>query len=293
MDHNCNLRCDDHRSFLKIPDNQGAKLTQLVQCNRCDLVFEDPRPSQEEIEAFYTNTELWTNSTDAEGNPRSYVKELLAKQPVFQDVVTRIEKYKQRGHLLDIGCGPGLLETVLDSSRWKVLGIEMSEYIAEFGRNELSTNVVSGKFEQIDLPEHHFDTIVMKYVLDHMEEPFEALQKARKLIKPDGVLLIADLINIDSFCARYFGAGHRLIHPMHFTYFSPKTIKFHLERAGFQTIKIEYPYFQTPYFNFPNLKTLASRILERFINQYILRNNKVVYSMPFYGNMMDIWAIPK
>lgn len=288
----CDLRCSDHRPYLEILDNQGAARTTLVQCNRCDLVFEHPRPPQTEIQAFYDDTRLWTESTDAEGNQRSYVSELEAKKPLFRDLVKRIEKRKSGGLVLDVGCGPGLLELMLDRERWQVTGIELSEYIAAIGREQLNTNVISATLEEVALPAQHYDVIVLKYVLDHMEEPFAALRKVRELIKPDGLLVIADLINIESFAARFFRDGFRLIHPMHFTYFSPQTISYHLQRAGFSVTRIDYPFFRTPYFNLSNSGIFLSRTLTRLISRYVTRSNHKVFSPPFYGSMMDVWAVP-
>ena len=288
----CILRCGGFRPFLEIPRNQGMSTTTLVQCNYCNLVFENPRPIRTEIDALYKSKALWTNSQDAEGNPRSYVKELLQKKPIFRDLSLRVEKRKSEGRLLDIGCGPGLLETEMDPSRWQVTGVEMSEFISDFGAKQLGTHILNSTFEQVSLPHSHFDVVVMKYVLDHMEEPFEALKKVRTLIKPDGLLLVADLVNIDSFCARFFREGHRLFHPMHFTYFSPKTISQHLERAGFSVIKIEYPYFNTPYFTFKNLAAFALRVLQRGLQQIGCWTNERIYSTAFYGNMLDVWAVP-
>jgi 2-polyprenyl-3-methyl-5-hydroxy-6-metoxy-1,4-benzoquinol methylase len=288
----CNLRCDDYHSFLEIADNQGAARTILVQCNRCNLVFEEPRPSQAEIQAFYDDTRLWTDSIDAEGKPRSYVSEMTAKRPLFKDLVRRIEKRKPGGALLDIGCGSGLLELSIDRTRWHVTGIEMSEYIAAVGRDQLGTNVIAATFEEVELPAQHYDVIVLKYVLDHMEDPFAALSKARELIKSDGLLVIADLINIESFAARFFREGFRLIHPMHFTYFSPQTVSYHLQRAGFSVTEIEYPFFRTPYFNATNTGVFVSRTLKRLMSRYVTRSKHKVFSPPFYGSMMDVWAVP-
>ena len=205
-------------------------------------------------------------------------------------LINRLARGRDRT-LLDVGCGPGLLERVLDRGRWHVTGIEMAPYIADFGRARLGTNVLAARLEDANLPPASFDVVVMKYVLDHMEEPFAALQKARRVIKPDGLLVIADLINIESFCARWFADGFRLIHPMHFTYFSPRTITLHLGRAGFAVQRIDYPYFGTPYCTLSGLGTLAWRIVRRGILR-ALGSRQRVFSPPFYGNMMDVWAVP-
>src|SRR5262249_24452423 len=203
----------------------------------------------------------------------------------------RIEQRKRSGRLLDVGSGPGLLETVLDRSRWKVLGVDMAPFIGEFGRRELGTNVITGRFQDVALPESEYDVIVMKYVLDHLEDPLAALRRARRLISPDGTLVIADLINIRSFCARVFRDGHRLIHPMHFTYFSPRTIRAHLARAGFNVESIEFPFFRTPYFTARSTVELLRRLGKLAIAR-VSRSGEVIASPPCYGNMMDVWARP-
>ena len=288
----CNLRCGEYEPYLEVPDNQGTPKTTLVRCSKCELVFEHPRPTNEEIRAFYDDERLWTGSTDAEGNQRSYIREVTATKPLFADLATRIEKHRSGGRLLDIGCGAGLLESAMDRDTWDVTGVESSEFIADFGRQHFHTNILSAKFEDVDFPERHFDVVVLKYVLDHMEEPLEVLRKVRNVIKSDGLLVVADLINIESFCARFFAEGHRLIHPMHFTYFSPATIKTHLKRAGFEVVKIDYPFVGSPYCTLSNLTTLAGRVLQRGFRKYVTRNPDKVYSMAFYGNMMDVWARP-
>lgn len=287
----CVLQCSETEPYLEVPENQGPDTTRLARCVRCKLVMERPRPSREQIRQFYENPALWFQSRDAEGKPRSYVAELEAKKPIFGDLVRRIEQRKRGGTVLDVGCGAGLLELCMERERWSVRGVENSRYIAEFGARELGAHVECASFEEIDLPPAHFDVIVMKYVLDHMEQPFAALEKARRLIKEDGLLVIADLINIESFCARFFAEGHRLIHPMHLTYFSRATIASHLSRAGFAVQRIEYPYFRTPYFSVRGVATLGARILRRGWNR-LFRIRGKVFSTAWYGNMMDVWAVP-
>src|SRR5262249_29903975 len=113
--------------------------------------------------------------------------------------------------------------------------------------------------------------------------------RARSLLRPGGWLVVADLINIDSFCARFFGRGHRLIHPMHFTYFSPRSIRAQLQRAGFVVRRIDYPFVRTPYFSAASLLTFVRRVAQRAWN--LARGDEsVVFSPPFWGNMMDVFA---
>ncbi len=286
------LRCPNVKPYLTIPANQGPRATELIQCTDCGLVVEDSRPPKAEIDAFYSNKKLWTDSADVEGKPRSYVNELNAKRPLFLDLVRRMETFKKKGRLLDVGAGPGLLGSVLSDLYWEYRAIELSPYAVEFGRKQLGIEVEQGRFEAMDLPHKHFDVVMMKYVLDHTETPFAALQKARTVIADDGILCLADLINVDSIAAKIFKDGHRLFHPMHFTYFSPKTIAEWLGRAGFKVVRIDYPFLYTPYFNLSNLTTFAGRVVKKLMNFSVSKTGPRVYSTAFYGSMMDVWAVP-
>jgi 2-polyprenyl-3-methyl-5-hydroxy-6-metoxy-1,4-benzoquinol methylase len=263
---------------------------RLSRCQRCRVVFEDPRPHEREIAAFYASVDLWTRSTDAEGRPRAYVKELEAKTPVFRELLGRIERFVPGGRLLDVGAGPGILQSVADRKRWQVTGVESSRYIADFGRTHLGSNILDGRFEEVSLPDQPFDVILMKYVLDHMDTPAAALRRAHQVLRPGGFLVIADLINIESPCARIFRAGHRLLHPMHFTYFAPLTIRLHLRRFGFQVSRIDYPFVKTPYFNARNLVTMARRTARQARN-LVTGSKETVFSPPFIGSMMDVFAV--
>jgi SAM-dependent methyltransferase len=282
----CRLRCEPHRAHLEVHDNQGAELTRLVRCERCMLVYEHPRPPREAIDAFYADPALWQRSTDAEGRERSYVSEIEAKMPAFRDLARRIDRrVPAGGRLLDVGSGPGLLQRALDPLRWDVTGVDMAPWIAEFGRDRLGTNVLTGTLADAGFEAGSFDVVVLKYVLDHMEDPWEELLRARAVVRDGGLLVVADLINIESVCARLFGPGFRLIHPMHFTYFAPRTARLHLTRAGFHVERIEFPYFRTPYFRPRTLATTAGRVARRLLTR------RDVVSPPCYGNMMDVFAI--
>ena len=286
----CQFRCRPSEQHLDAPATEHTGALRLSRCSRCNVVYEDPRPPAEEIAAFYANTDLWTRSTDAEGNPRAYVTELRAKTPTFRDLVRRIEQFVPGGRLLDVGAGPGLLESVVDRTRWSVTGVELSRYIADFGRREMGAHILDGRFEDVALPERDYDVLVMKYVLDHMETPAAALRRAHEVVRPGGLLVIADLINIESPCARIFGHGHRLLHPMHFTYFAPSTIRLHLRRFGFRVARIDYPFLRTPYFTGKNLVTMARRTARRLRN-VVTGSEETVFSPPFIGSMMDVFAV--
>ena len=154
--------------------------------------------------------------------------------------------------------------------------------------------MVTGEFDRALLtgrvfqPEF-FDAITMYQVLDHLPDPLGSLRLAHRLLRPGGVAAML-LVNIESFCARVFGAGYRLLAPNHLYYFSPRTITAALAQAGFRVLRIDYPYFDTPYCNARELKTLLVRTFQALVWSRLTGSGEPVLSPPFYGNMMVVFA---
>ena len=79
-----------------------------------------------------------------------------------------------------------------------------------------------------------FDCITLWHVLEHFHEPFEYMKEIGRLLKPDGVCLIA-LPNCASYDSEHFGkewAAYDV--PRHLWHFNPTTFSLFAERTGFR-----------------------------------------------------------
>lgn len=94
--------------------------------------------------------------------------------------------------VLDVGCHTGAFGEALKKSRKiEVWGVEPNATAAEKARLILD-NVINGFFcSEIDLPNFHFDGIVMNDVLEHIPDPWEALELAKSKLSPDGRIIIS------------------------------------------------------------------------------------------------------
>ena len=95
------------------------------------------------------------------------------------------------GRVLDVGCGRGVLLQEFRRRGWEVQGTELSESAASYARQTLKIPVEIGDLEAIGFPPNYFDAITLWHVLEHVADPRALLAEIRRILKPDGVLLVA------------------------------------------------------------------------------------------------------
>lgn len=99
--------------------------------------------------------------------------------------------------VLDVGCGHGMTGGLLRAERGiEVVGIEIHEETAAVSRQYL-TRVIAGDIETMELPfeEGSFDCIMLGDVLEHLINPWQALQKLVRYLHPAGSI-VASIPNI-------------------------------------------------------------------------------------------------
>lgn len=96
---------------------------------------------------------------------------------------------------LDVGCGNGALVMVAGDYGFKAQGLDArTDTVAHL--RDLGFDATQGDFVQAELPTG-LDVLSMMDVLEHMAFPVPALQKAHRVLRPDGLLVIS-LPDMDS-----------------------------------------------------------------------------------------------
>jgi SAM-dependent methyltransferase len=140
-----------------------------------------------------------------------------------------------KGRVLDIGCGRGFLLDAFRRRGWSVQGTELDDRSAAHAREVLGLEVETGLPEEWPWPDGHFDAVVMWHVLEHLHEPRLALERARRLLRPRGVLMVG-VPNFGSAEARLAGAGwFHLDVPRHVVHLTTEWLEGALDAAGFET----------------------------------------------------------
>jgi 2-polyprenyl-3-methyl-5-hydroxy-6-metoxy-1,4-benzoquinol methylase len=232
----------------------------VYNCTSCQIWVTHPFPTREELARLYS-TGNYRTKTGKRFNPvLEYIIHLLTVRKR-----KRIERYRDHGRILDIGCGRGLFLHIMQEDGWEVAGQEFSETSASYASDIYGIDVRTGELKDCEYESESFDVVNINHVLEHLENPDEVIAECYRILKKGGLLVTA-VPNIDSLQG-FFGQKHwfQLDLPCHLYHFSTKSLFDLLTKNSF---KVELArHFKFEYNPFGWLQTLynASGIRENIL----------------------------
>ena len=205
----------------------SPEIFNVARCSSCLVVSMNPRPG--DILPYY--------EPYRKGSPDGGFVKLLSP-----DRVRSISELKPPGRALDIGCGRGGILAGLKAVGWEVYGCDTSRDACDWAVREAGLeNIRNCSGEDLDLPEGSFDVITFWHSLEHLERPRQALEKAVRLLKDDGVLVI-ESPDFSSLQARFFKDRWFMLDlPRHQYQFEPESLTERLAAAGLSVCKWDWP----------------------------------------------------
>ncbi len=156
---------------------------------------------------------------------------------LFASRVAHIPGYRCDGRLLDVGSGAGQYVWAMRDLGWNAFGLEPAMAMSEESVQGPSP-FVAGWAEQLPFAPAQFDCVTFWHSLEHTADPRAALEEARRVLRPDGLLML-EVPNLDSLQARVFGRFWvHLDPPRHRYHFTPPALRRMLQLAGFTDITI-------------------------------------------------------
>ncbi len=215
---------------------------RLLECSTCGLKRTYPVPKSGPSARIYQDTETVYS-----------IKRQVENKELWQffgsKILKEVGRYKTGGNLLDIGCFIGVLLEMAKTQGWGTYGVEINRAACEYASSQLGLNVCEGELADAQFPDKFFDVIVCNHVLEHLNNPLNFLFEVKRILKPDGVLIIGSQ-NIESWIAKYYGNRWYALSPeQHIWQFGPKTLKAVLERGGFriQTLTVDLLWYEYRY----------------------------------------------
>ncbi|MBL79408.1 MAG: hypothetical protein CMH70_05195 [Nitrosomonadaceae bacterium] len=252
--------------MTELPENINLGVRNLY--NTGEYYFKIPSRSGDFEE------EYWGSIKDPDGKERNLLDEFENNKNRFDYIAEYLKETSAR-NLLDVGCGLGAL---LASYKLKAINAELhGTELSSFAGKHASKygEIFIGNLEDARYEDESFDAVTCHHVIEHVVNPEVFLSEIKRVLKKNGVLVLATP-DFDSGCARRYGKNYRMLHDKtHISLFSSDSMHRFLRDYGFIIKKVEFPYFDTEYFNTENLLK-------------ILDGKKI--SPPFYGNYMTFFC---
>lgn len=240
---------------------------RLVNCQQCGLIYLNPRPTRGEMGLYYP-PDYEPYAQDVE-QAKGCLSSLDYRYGVAKRCRT-ITKRKRPGRILDVGCGVGHFLNGMKRRGWQTFGIEVSEGAAAYAGERFGLEVHVGELEEAEFPATYFDAITLWHVLEHLHDPLATLMEINRLLKEDGLLVLA-IPNWDSIDARVFGEFWvGLDVPRHLYVFPRSALEELLAKTGFKTVNTECFFGSHGAFVLSWRFLLEEKVSQRALREFLL-----------------------
>lgn len=216
---------------------------QLTKCRNCGFLFTNPRPEKSLLGKYYESEDYFSHSKKKKGLITFLYDSV--KNYSLNKKYKIISAYKNDGNILDIGCATGEFLNQFKKHGWKTKGIEPADEPRQFAIENYHLDVQPEEALN-EFYEDSFDVISMWHVLEHVPDLKERMEQIRRILKKDGLLVIAlpNYLSWDGQHYQDYWAGYDV--PRHLYHFTQKTITELLARYSlsiFKTVPLKFDSF--------------------------------------------------
>jgi len=226
---NCQLCASNHTENVV-----SSRFFTYVRCRKCGLVYLNPRPPQEYIDALYKGG--GSDSVDIRKDP-THEEELYFFR--FSQKIKQINALQpKKGRMLDIGSAWGFFLKTAKESGWNTYGVELSGTSCKYSQDRFGLKAFNGTVAEAKFPSEYFDVITLWHVLEHVPDPRAELTELRRILKKDGLLAIevpSARVAKDDLIKGQFILDYP---PFHLFYYTPATLRALLGMTGFQVVRV-------------------------------------------------------
>lgn len=203
------LNCIDH--------TVSDESYEVMYNKEYDMLVTSPVPVN--LESYYAS-DSYISHTDSKKTIFDRMYQLVKNYTLNQKLKLINSFNTEEKTILDVGAGTGDFLKVCKNNNWKVNGVEPSDKARKFAE-EKNINL---KNDISEYDKSSFDIITLWHVLEHIPNLIDYTHQLKKLLKPNGILIIA-VPNFKSYDAnryKHFWAAYDV--PRHLWHFSKKSI---------------------------------------------------------------------
>jgi len=208
---------------LSIKDHSvSGEMFQLKENKTYGFLETFPQPKASQLSEYY-KTEDYISHTDAKRNWFEKAYHLVRRFSLKQKLIL-INGFKtETKTLLDVGCGTGDFLKTAKENNWTVSGIEPNADARSIA-NQKTENAVFDIHQLNNFESNSFDVITLWHVLEHLPDLEHQISTFKKLLKPNGRLVVAvpNYKSFDSNCYKQFWAAYDV--PRHLWHFDQQSM---------------------------------------------------------------------
>lgn len=172
----------------------------FCQCGACGFIFDNPRPTADEVASFYSQPQKYASWLEAE----------QARDALWQRRLKKLLPYKAPGNLLDVGAGIGQFLHHAKPFFTEVEGTEISGSALQIAQQKYGIALHPGQVEDLDIPAESFDNITLFHVLEHVPDPAKLVGRCHALLRQNGVLFVAAPNDVMAWTSKAKRLGKKL-----------------------------------------------------------------------------------
>ena len=228
----------DHCDFIVAQDDLGGTPGhyRFVRCQHCGLAYQNPRVALEHIGVFYDDTYIAHRKKRDWGLLTPLFERAMNKLDADKDaLVSRYVTLDPTSHVLDVGCAVGtFLQRLRTLYGAQVAGVDFKDLRAAPSMTGVEFHC--GLFYEAALADERFDLVTMWHFLEHDYDPLRSLEMARRVMKPDGRLVI-EVPRLDSRTFAWFGdRWPGLQAPQHTVLFDRDSLLRAIRKSGLEIV---------------------------------------------------------
>ncbi|MDP8219325.1 MAG: class I SAM-dependent methyltransferase [Candidatus Theseobacter exili] len=241
----------------------------IRKCDKCGLLFNSPRLSDEELFNLYDTNYYFFQRHDVDEFQR------------ITDVFLRTMSFIQNGviekSVAEIGSAKGYLLALLKHLGWSVQGIEISSDASEYAISKFGVPTFTGTIKDYSKSNHKdmFSVVLAIDVIEHVPNPIDFLHSVDKILRNTGLLII-DTPNGSAHNIKLLGSNWKGFNPFHIYFFSSHILQALLINMGY-SIENSFSYGNRPKYHLTyaeECKKVFNSLLPRL---GVLEQSKLVY----------------
>lgn len=198
--------------------------SSYFKCNECSMVYLNPIMNPQATVEYYTN--LNTGQGDIVSSDSKFYSE------IYSLGLDSIERFKNGGEILDIGCSTGFFLDLAKHRGWSTSGLELGIEEAVVAQNK-GHNILRYTIENLD-PSKIFDVVTMWDVLEHIPDGLNQLKLIHQHLSKNGILFF-QIPNSDSLAAKVLRDDCRMFDGLeHTNLYNPSTVKRIADDCGYR-----------------------------------------------------------